>query len=115
MMPPLFPSPSFHRLVAGKTHCHRQSCAWPRSRHTAAISRAPSTELERALRERTGALVWTKLDPALDPLRADTRFAAVVGRRTRRLSSSLRASRFAARPLPRRPRCAICDGRDAVS
>ncbi|HYC61380.1 MAG TPA: protein kinase [Thermoanaerobaculia bacterium] len=37
-------------------------------------------ELDRALRERTGALVWTKVDPALDPLRADARFAQVVGK-----------------------------------
>jgi serine/threonine-protein kinase len=37
-------------------------------------------ELDRALRERTGALVWTKVDPALDPLRADARFGGVVGK-----------------------------------
>jgi tetratricopeptide (TPR) repeat protein len=37
-------------------------------------------ELERALREKTGAMVWTKVDPALDPLRGDARFAAVVGK-----------------------------------
>ncbi len=37
-------------------------------------------ELDRALRERTGALVWTKVDPALDPLRGDGRFAGVVGK-----------------------------------
>ncbi|MDP9191980.1 MAG: tetratricopeptide repeat-containing serine/threonine-protein kinase [Acidobacteriota bacterium] len=37
-------------------------------------------ELDRALSERTGALVWTKVDPALDPLRSDARFAAVVGK-----------------------------------
>jgi serine/threonine-protein kinase len=36
------------------------------------------TELDRALRERTGALVWTKVDPALDPLRGDARFARFV-------------------------------------
>lgn len=35
-------------------------------------------ELDRALRERTGALVWTKVDPALDALRADPRFAEVI-------------------------------------
>jgi serine/threonine-protein kinase len=37
-------------------------------------------ELQRALRERTGALVWTKVDPALDPLRNDTRFSAVLSK-----------------------------------
>jgi TolB-like protein/Tfp pilus assembly protein PilF/tRNA A-37 threonylcarbamoyl transferase component Bud32 len=35
-------------------------------------------ELDRALRERTGALVWTKVDPALDPLRKDARFAKIL-------------------------------------
>jgi serine/threonine-protein kinase len=35
-------------------------------------------ELDRALRERTGALVWTKVDPALDPLRGDARFTKFV-------------------------------------
>ncbi|HEV7763964.1 MAG TPA: protein kinase [Thermoanaerobaculia bacterium] len=33
-------------------------------------------ELDRALRERTGAMVWVNVDPALDSLRADRRFTA---------------------------------------
>jgi serine/threonine-protein kinase len=37
-------------------------------------------ELDRAVAERTGALVWTKVDPALDPLRKDERFARVMAR-----------------------------------
>jgi len=36
-------------------------------------------ELDRALRERTGALVWTKVDPALDP-RAGMRACGGVGK-----------------------------------
>jgi len=39
------------------------------------------TELDRALKERTGALVWTKVDPALDPLRKDPRFTLVMPRK----------------------------------
>jgi len=38
-------------------------------------------ELGRALQERTGAMVWLTVDPALDPLRADARFAKLVARR----------------------------------
>jgi hypothetical protein len=47
--------------------------------HSGDLTRA-FAELNRALRERTGALVWTKVDPALDPLRADARLGAVVGK-----------------------------------
>jgi serine/threonine-protein kinase len=39
------------------------------------------TELDRALHERTGAMVWLTVDPALDPLRHDARFAKLVARR----------------------------------
>ena len=35
-------------------------------------------ELDRAVAEKTGALVWTKVDPALDPLREDARFVRVL-------------------------------------
>ena len=38
-------------------------------------------ELDRALKQRTGAMVWLTVDPALDPLRQDPRFASVVSRR----------------------------------
>jgi eukaryotic-like serine/threonine-protein kinase len=39
---------------------------------------AAFAELDRALRERTGALVWLRVDPALDPLRGDARFQRVI-------------------------------------
>ncbi|MGN6184198.1 MAG: tetratricopeptide repeat protein, partial [Thermoanaerobaculia bacterium] len=35
-------------------------------------------ELDRALQERTGAMVWVKVDPGLDPLRGDARFKKFV-------------------------------------
>jgi eukaryotic-like serine/threonine-protein kinase len=35
-------------------------------------------QLERALRERSGALVWLRVDPAFDPLRNDARFQRIV-------------------------------------
>jgi tetratricopeptide (TPR) repeat protein len=31
-------------------------------------------ELDRAVEERTGALVWLRVDPAMDPLRSDPRY-----------------------------------------
>ena len=34
-------------------------------------------EMDRAVRERTGALVWVNVDPALDPLRGDARFPKI--------------------------------------
>ncbi|HEX8153075.1 MAG TPA: protein kinase [Thermoanaerobaculia bacterium] len=38
-------------------------------------------ELDQALRERTGAMVWVKVDPGLDPLRTDGRFEAITRKR----------------------------------
>jgi tetratricopeptide (TPR) repeat protein len=35
-------------------------------------------DLDRALGERTGAMVWVRVDPALDPLRKEARFAKYV-------------------------------------
>ena len=36
--------------------------------------------LEKAYHERTGFMPWIKVDPSLDPLRADTRFSALLVR-----------------------------------
>ena len=36
-------------------------------------------ELNRAVAERTGAMVWVEVDPALDPLRNDPRFRSISG------------------------------------
>jgi serine/threonine-protein kinase len=47
--------------------------------HTGDRNRA-FEELGRALAERTGAMVWKKVDPALDPLRKDARFAAIAAK-----------------------------------
>ncbi|HYI09779.1 MAG TPA: protein kinase [Thermoanaerobaculia bacterium] len=38
-------------------------------------------EMDRALKERTGAMVWFGVDPGLDPLRKDPRFRAIEERR----------------------------------
>ena len=35
-------------------------------------------ELKRAVAERTGAMVWVEVDPSLDPLRGDPRFASIT-------------------------------------
>ena len=41
-------------------------------------------ELQRAVSERTGAMVWAEVDPSLDPLRRDARFASIIaGTRTK--------------------------------
>jgi len=48
--------------------------------HRGNIDRA-FAELDRALAERTGAMVWLTVDPGLDPLRKDARFAKLVARR----------------------------------
>jgi TolB-like protein len=48
--------------------------------HSGQLDRA-FTEMNRALDERTGAMVWLAVDPGLDPMRKDARFAKLMARR----------------------------------
>jgi tetratricopeptide (TPR) repeat protein len=48
--------------------------------HSGQLDRA-FDEMNRALDERTGAMVWLAVDPGLDPMRKDPRFAKLIARR----------------------------------